>query len=417
MDPISAIFVMTVLGGLFVKGVDVATDGLFSAEVGAGIRGAAGFAGRDVRDRWARANEKAREIRSRTRSGRMVQGILDDAAAFGRTGWLVGRALFGEARRFGSGARSEWETARDQARSARTERRGEEPWPIVRAARSGAVRAREWAEQRSRSDADDPNEAEPFDPTGASSDPEPEPNTTTAIDPNERRAAKTWEPATGCLFVLDWHDEDERRRPDFCGKDREEGWVYCPKHMREARAETYQSDDLEELRAEGDPNAPNEDPNRPWEQPGTDAYLPPRPGDPTRQPIRVEIYRAYVERGQRDVRADVRRLDTGASYHAVKGHDYRSGERGWTTFHTTPWLPSMAAVVAEVRATVLDDLGRMRVPYRIEWFIDGEPNAQPAGQPADGDPNDPNGPERRPSESAPALDCPENTTRRSTREE
>jgi hypothetical protein len=28
MDPISAIFVMTVLGGLFVKGVDVATDGL-----------------------------------------------------------------------------------------------------------------------------------------------------------------------------------------------------------------------------------------------------------------------------------------------------------------------------------------------------------------------------------------------------
>jgi hypothetical protein len=147
MDPISAIFVMTILGGLFVKGVDVATDGLFSAEVGAGVRGAAGFAGRDVRDRWARANEKAREIRSRTRSGRMVQGILDDAAAFGRTGWLVGRTLFGEARRFGSGARSEWETARDQARSARTERRGEEPWPIVRAARSGAVRAREWAER------------------------------------------------------------------------------------------------------------------------------------------------------------------------------------------------------------------------------------------------------------------------------
>jgi hypothetical protein len=139
----------------------------------------------------------------------------------------------------------------------------------------------------------------------------------------------------------------------------------------------------------------------PIEQPGTDAYLPSRQGDPTRTPIRVEIYRAYVERGRRDVRADVRRLDTGASYHAVKDHDYRSGERGWTTFHTTQWLPSMAAVVAEVRATVRNDLGSMSVPYRIEWFIDGRPsqslNSAPA--PADG-----------PTDGAPAPDATTPTT-------
>jgi hypothetical protein len=157
MDPISAIFVMTVLGGLFVKGVDVATDGWFSAEVGAGVRGAAGYAVRAERARWGRARAKAREIREQTPHGQAVQEMLDLAGLFGRT-------LFGELRRFGSGARSEWRTARDQARSARTGRRGDAPWPIVRAARSGAVRAREWAERRARSGADVPNEREPNGP-------------------------------------------------------------------------------------------------------------------------------------------------------------------------------------------------------------------------------------------------------------
>jgi hypothetical protein len=330
MDPISAIFVMTVLGGLFVKGVDVATDGWFSAEVGAGVRGAAGYAVRAERARWGRARAKAREIREQTPHGQAVQEMLDLAGLFGRT-------LFGELRRFGSGVRSEWETARDQARSARTGRRGDAPWPIVRAARSGAVRVREWAERRGRSGADVPNEAEPNGPN--------DPNASAPTPPDLGGPVSP---------VLAWQEI-----PHETVDDREEG-------------------------AEGGPIGPTE-------YDGPDAYLPPKPGDPARQPVRVEIYRAYVERGQRDVRARVRCLDAGASYHAVKGHGARSGERGWTTFHDTGWLRSMAAVVAEVRATVLADLGRMRAPYRIEWFIDGEPTAQPASQPADGDPNDPNG--------------------------
>lgn len=168
MDPISAIFVMTILGGLFVKGVDVATDGLLSAEVGAGIRGAGAYTVRDVRDRWGQASAKAREVRSRTRRGRAVQGILDDAAAVGRTGWLVAREMFGGVGRFGSGIRSEWRTARDQARSARTERRGDAPWPVTQWLRERLIRLQE---TRTKTPNGEPNEAGET-PNG---DPEPSP--------------------------------------------------------------------------------------------------------------------------------------------------------------------------------------------------------------------------------------------------
>jgi hypothetical protein len=239
MDPISAIFVMTVLGGLFVKGVDVATDGWFSAEVGAGVRGAAGYAVRAERARWGRARAKAREIREQTPHGQAVQEMLDLAGLFGRT-------LFGELRRFGSGVRSEWETARDQARSARTGRRGDAPWPIVRAARSGAVRAREWAERRAGSDAATPNEAGPFDPNGASSDPEPQ--------------GKLWGEVArsgGCIEVTDWVVEGGQRWPRYCGEPREPGWVLCPTHLATQRADhDYPQGDIDEFRADyGDPNA------------------------------------------------------------------------------------------------------------------------------------------------------------------
>jgi hypothetical protein len=350
MDPISAIFVMTVLGGLFVKGVDVATDGWFSAEVGAGVRGAAGYAVRAERARWGRAREKAREIRQQTPQGQAVQEMLDLAGLFGRT-------LFGELRRFGSGARSEWRTARDQARSARTGRRGDAPWPIVRAARSGAVRVREWAERRARSGADVPNEREPNGPN--------DPNASAPTPPDLRGPVSP---------VLAWQEI-----PHETVDDREEG-------------------------AEGGPIGPTE-------YDGPDAYLPPRPGDTTRQPVRVEIYRAYVERGQRDVRARVRRLDAGASYHAVKGHGARSGERGWTTFHDTGWLPIDGR---RRRRGQGDRAGRPRpdagaVPDRVVHRRRADRSTrQPTGR------WESERPERRP-ERAPALNRPGRERRRAVR--
>jgi hypothetical protein len=251
-----------------------------------------------------------------------VQGILDDAGAFGRTGLLVGRVLFGEARRFGSGARSGWETARDQARSARSERRGDEPWPIVRAARSGAVRAQEWAERRAGSGSDVPNEPEPNDPNG---------------DPND-----IWRdpPVTSTAPEPGMGDDraDPNGPPDLAGPVSPVlAWQEIPFETVDGREEDVDG----------------------------------APIGPARQSARVEFYRAYVERGALKVRASLRRLDADTSYAAVKDHGERSTQRGWTTVHETGWLPSMPDVVARVRAAVLSDLGSPPGPYRMEWFTNG----------------------------------------------
>lgn len=248
MDPLSAIFVMTVLGGLFVKGVDVATDGLLSAEVGAGVRGAGAYTVRDVRDHWGRASEKAREIRSRSRSGRAVQGILDDAGAVARTGGAIGRVLFGEASRFGSGVRSGWQTARDQARSDRTERRGDAPWPnenpntcarCGRTERDDEVFGRyyqagirlcdecvAWLDRRYPNGwPNNPGRVTNFGKGWSRPEAMPDPNQAPFGGP------AVVHPLEGCLRTVAWVIEDGKQMPRYCGEPCEFGELACPKHL------------------------------------------------------------------------------------------------------------------------------------------------------------------------------------------
>lgn len=107
MDPIT--FFLIVGAALWVT--DTASSGLVRAELGGGLSGAARGAGRNWVDRRKRTHKRRQKARSKTKAGRIVNYVQDEAKAYGvgvREGWPEGRRLWHEKRRQRWEAKPPW---------------------------------------------------------------------------------------------------------------------------------------------------------------------------------------------------------------------------------------------------------------------------------------------------------------------